>query len=141
VANSPLIATDPLGLEVVIFGRNPMMVRPGHGWRPMPNQRFSPRPAPRTTPGRDPAPRARRLPTERELGEPTDAPGQAGPRWMPKPPKWLRRWLRQPDDFPELPDPGELGLPVPVGSPGGPACGRKCPPPPKCLARGECILS
>jgi RHS repeat-associated protein len=125
VANTPVNATDPLGLQEILLEPPPI--------RLLPNQRFNPAlPKPRVTPPPELTRTMEEFPSERQLTRPTSAPKNAGPRRMPKLPwlpDWLRRFLNpQPDfpDAPEFPDLGPPGIGPGVGTP-PPIGGRKPP--------------
>ncbi len=107
VRNMPTMATDPLGLEIVIFARPTWVVRPHYRLPPSRVPRITR--VPNETPSPTPRPAPWRPPTWRELGE----PGPRAPLWR----RALRRVIDQwPEDWWPL---------------SGPLVGRKpdpCPP-------------
>jgi RHS repeat-associated protein len=118
VGNNPVNLTDPLGLHGIILGARPWAIRP-HLPRNIPRTRIpQPSPPPRIRPVNEPPP---------DLTRPT-----------PNTP-WWRRFFKplDPDDVTNPLDP-YFWTPPPVA----PGCGRKCPPPPpRCVATGECSLT
>jgi RHS repeat-associated protein len=101
VRNTPANATDPLGLEIFLFGSN------HHITRLPPNARYI-------------APPARQIPRVTPTQTPRQVPWEPNPAELLRPTKplpWWESWLRKITDLPDLPfnpfDP--FGLVTPVG--------------------------